>query len=235
MVIRNQNGNPGTPLRWRGHVPLAEAPGGEGAGAGGAGAAKDAATGKDDGGLDKKLEAMFAGWATGFEKKFGEALDAKLSKLVAPEPEKKVKAEEKAPVKVPPELQDAFNQLKADFDAKLSTKGAELDKHAKMYGDKLDDDKRAARRAFIRSMPGFASKVSDANLDKLLPDVDPRTQEGERALGEWRRSNSEFFSAPVDPPAADAAKLAGEIGIKGSHIFGPDDAQRVLVQLHGVN
>lgn len=140
-----------------------------------------------------------------------------------PEPKEEPKldpkpADKPAPKPAPePKGDDEIARLRAEVD-RLSRKA--------------DADAKAARRQFVRSLPGYSAKLSDANLDRLLPEADVQTTEGQAALMAWRKDNGELFEAPTEAPHADVTKLATEIGIKGSVLFGPESARNVLTDFH---
>ena len=84
------------------------------------------------------------------------------------------------------------------------------------------DELAKQRRAVARN--GMSVKISDADLDAVLPKVDPRTPEGEAALGQWRAARQDWYPAAVEAPRATSEDMAAKLPerLKTSQIFGPE-------------
>lgn len=84
------------------------------------------------------------------------------------------------------------------------------------------DELAKKRREIVRS--GMSVQMSDADLDLMLPKVDPRTPEGETALGAWRQARQDWYPAAVEAPRATSEDMAAKLPerLKTSSIFGPD-------------
>ena len=212
MTIRT-NGGPGAPLRWRGHVPMAEAAG-DAAGAGGAGAGAGGAA-KDAGGAKQetaKADSSGSGPAKDAGGAKQETVDADLAAAIAAE--RKALAEERAAWKAEREA------AKTETDAARAQRETEI---------------ATKRREFVRGM-GLAVQLSDEHLDAIVPkDADPRTDAGKVALNKFREDpkNRALFSGPLAAPTFDADVFALELcGGKekagGRLIFGPAHVHSLL-------
>lgn len=107
----------------------------------------------------------------------------------------------------------------ADENARLN---AEL-KAALAAANSFTADELAKKRREI-ARAGMSVKMTDADLDKVLPNVDPRTPEGETALGQWRAARQDWYPAAVEAPRAKPDDMAARLPerLKTSSIFGPD-------------
>ena len=124
-----------------------------------------------------------------------------------------------APQPTQPTAPTAPSSALADENARLN---AEL-KAALAAANSFTADELAKRRREI-ARAGMSVKMTDADLDKVLPNVDPRTPEGETALGRWRAERQDWYPAAVEAPRAKPDDMAARLPerLKTSSIFGPD-------------
>lgn len=101
----------------------------------------------------------------------------------------------------PPPTATGDSALRAEIDV-LKSRMASLD----TIEERSKKDGLDARVAHVRAM-GLAITLSDADVLKLSPEVDPKTPEGRAAIEAWRANNGGLFrSRGPSPEAVQAAQ-----------------------------
>lgn len=86
-----------------------------------------------------------------------------------------------------------------------------------------------ARRQYIRDQ-GLAVDFADEDLDRLLPQADPRTDAGKTALNAWReKQGARYFRTPAPAPALSEkeiiTQIVGDEKRLGNRLFGARHVQ----------
>lgn len=94
----------------------------------------------------------------------------------------------------------------------------------------------AQRRAEVRGY-GLAVDLSDAELDALIPKVNPSTAEGRTALTKWReeKTASGLFKGPAAPPSADPEQVVTAVTERvktSSRLVRPGVVRNALTVIH---
>lgn len=176
---------PGDPARWRGHVPMA--PEGEQS-AGGTGGAPPAAA--------QTPASTPAGETQASTPTAGQA-----------EPPAQTPAPAKASGgKSAEELLAAIEAERAALAAERAAYATEVQALRSFREADLAAERRAAVRAMVLAVP-----MTDEQIDRFVPKVDPRTDAGRVALAQFREQNSAFFVGPAPAPVVDPKKVIEDI------------------------
>lgn len=90
-------------------------------------------------------------------------------------------------------------------------------------------EEAGARRQYIRDQ-GLAVDFADEDLDRLLPQADPRTDAGKTALNAWReKQGARYFRTPAPAPALSEkeiiTQIVGDEKRLGNRLFGARHVQ----------